>query len=362
MAAALVAEPWSATAGAADGVVEAEHALPGPGPVAVQGSEAGHLEEGIQRFATRRDGAAASAASTIMELLAALAHHDKRTRGHAERVRVYTDLLGEQLRLTRDDQDRLRWSALLHDVGKLAVDPAILNKAGKRVEREWNILRSHPEAGARAAADLLPWLGEWGQAIMEHHERFDGTGYPNGLAGLNISRAGRLLAVVDAYEVITAGSSEQRPTSTFKAREELARCAGSHFDPAMVRAFMAISLPRLMWATGPLSFVVQLPFMGALRDAGTRLASASGPAVRGCGGCGGGRHRHGTRNPCPPARVAGTSRRESRRRPRSPLTRPPRCLHRQRTPAARRDRVRDPFRHAARLRGCRPFPPQSRYR
>ncbi len=241
-------------------------------------------KQGLDRLAARRDGDAASAASTIMELLAALAHHDKRTRGHAERVRVYSDLLGEQLHLNRYDQDRLRWSALLHDIGKLAVDPAILNKSGKPSEREWNILRSHPEAGARAAADLLPWLGEWGTAIIEHHERFDGTGYPSGLTGLDISRAGRMLAVVDAYEVITAARSYKRPTSTLKAREELARCAGSHFDPVIVRAFLAISLPRLLWATGPLSFLVQLPFMGVLRDAGTKLASAGGPAVAAAAG------------------------------------------------------------------------------
>ncbi len=240
--------------------------------------------QGLNRLAAGRDGHAASAATTIMELLAALAHHDKRTRGHAERVRVYTDLLAEQLRLPRADQDRLRWAALLHDIGKLAVDPAILNKPGKPSEREWNILRSHPEAGARAAAELLPWLGDWGSAIIEHHERFDGTGYPNGLSGSGISRAGRLLAVVDAYEVITAARSYKRPTSTAKAREELARCAGSHFDPVMVRAFLAISLPRLLWATGPLSFLVQLPFMGVLRDAGTKLASAGGPAVAAAAG------------------------------------------------------------------------------
>ena len=138
-------------------------------------------------------------------------------------------------------------------------------------------MRSHPEAGARAAADLLPWLGDWGSAILEHHERFDGTGYPQGLQGLDISRAGRLLAVVDAYEVITAARSYKRPTSTVKAREELARCAGSHFDPAIVRAFLAISLPRLLWATGPLSFLVQLPFIGVLRDAG----APNSPALAG---------------------------------------------------------------------------------
>ena len=81
-------------------------------------------KQGLDRLAARRDADAASAASNIMELLAALAHHDKRTRGRPpRRVRVYTDLLADQLRLTRAEQDRLRWAALLHDIGKLAVDP-----------------------------------------------------------------------------------------------------------------------------------------------------------------------------------------------------------------------------------------------
>ena len=283
LAAALVAERGSRRLVPLTVLLKLSMLFPDQAPSRFKVARRATSKNGLDRLASRRDGAAATAASTIMELLAALAHHDKRTRGHAERVRVYTDLLGEQLRLTRFDQDRLRWAALLHDIGKLAVDPAILNKAGKPSEREWAILRSHPEAGAKAAADLLPWLGEWGLAIAEHHERFDGTGYPAGLEGLNISRAGRMLGVVDAYEVITAARSYKRPTSTVKAREELARCAGTHFDPAIVRAFLAISLPRLIWATGPLSFLVQLPFMGVLRDAGTKLASAGGPAAAAAG-------------------------------------------------------------------------------
>jgi hypothetical protein len=238
----------------------------------------------LRELGGQRGGSAADAASTIMELLAALARHDKRTRGHAERVRLFTDMVAEQLRLTRAEQDRLRWAALLHDIGKLTIDPAILNKPGKPSDREWGILRAHPEAGARTAAGLLDWLGEWGSAIVEHHERFDGTGYPSGLQGGGISRAGRILAVVDAYEVMTAARSYKRPMSTVKAREELARCAGTHFDPVMVRAFLAISLPRLLWATGPLSAVVQMPFVGLLRDTGTRLAVSGGPAVAAAAG------------------------------------------------------------------------------
>ena len=240
--------------------------------------------QSLDQLAGQRKGTAVGAAETILSLLAALASHDKRTRGHAERVRVYADLLAQQMRLNREEQDRLRWASLLHDIGKLTVDPAILNKAGKPNDREWAILRAHPAQGARAAAALLGWLGEWGRAIAEHHERYDGTGYPAGLSGSEISRAGRMIAVVDAYEVMTAARSYKRPMSTLKAREELTRCASAHFDPATVRAFLAISLPRLLWATGPLSFLVQLPFLGALRDAATTLASAGGPAVAAAAG------------------------------------------------------------------------------
>ncbi len=207
----------------------------------------------LDQLAGEHDDTAVGMAASILSLLAALSSHDKRTRGHAERVRVYADLLAHQMRLNRADQDRLRWGALLHDIGKLSVDPEILNKAGKPTDAEWAILRTHPAEGARAAAPLLSWLGEWSRAIAEHHERFDGTGYPAGLSGSAISRAGRMIAVVDAYEVMTAARSYKRPVSTQKAREELTRCAGTHFDPVTVRAFLAISLPRLLWATGPLS-------------------------------------------------------------------------------------------------------------
>jgi putative nucleotidyltransferase with HDIG domain len=214
------------------------------------------------------------AAVRILELVATLNAHDRQTRGHSERVRVLTDLLAGALKLPPADRDRLRWAALLHDIGKLEVSADILNKPGKPEPHEWAALKRHPEAGARLAGPLLPWLGEWGSAISEHHERFDGDGYPAGRSGTGISRGGRFLAVTDSFETMTASRSYKKPMGVAAARRELTRCAGAQFDPDVVRAFIAVSLGRLWWKVGPVSWAAQLPFI-SLRTAGTSLAGAA---------------------------------------------------------------------------------------
>jgi HD-GYP domain-containing protein (c-di-GMP phosphodiesterase class II) len=216
-----------------------------------QARESGHEDE-----ATRMQ--------TVIEIVLALSVYDPASRGHSERVRVFTDLLTKELKIPESGRHRLRWAALLHDIGKLEVPLAILKKPAKPTEEEWIFLRRHPEDGARLVAPLLPWLGEWGLAVVQHHERFDGTGYPNRLKGQEISLAARIVSVADSYEVMTAPRNYKRQMSVSAARQELVRVAGTQFDPAIVRAFLNISVGRLWRTIGFGAWIAQLPTVGRL--------------------------------------------------------------------------------------------------
>jgi len=224
------------------------------------------------------DAEPARRAQIILELAAALSIHDSRTRGHSERVRMFTDLLAQEMRLPQGDADRLRWAALLHDIGKLTVSPQVLTKPGAPDDEEWVVLHRHPIEGDRLTAPLRDWLGVWADTVRHHHERFDGTGYPRGLKGQAISLGGRIVAVADSYETMTAARPYKTAISVTAARQELVRMSGSHFDPVVVRAFLNISLGRLWRAIGFSAMLAQIPFLAPigwrLSDLGPRLLSA----------------------------------------------------------------------------------------
>ncbi len=226
-------------------------------------------------------GDVATAAEQILALVGSLRAHDRHTRGHSERVRVYTDMIADELRLPTAAVDRLRWAALLHDIGKLRIPAATLNKPAKLSKSEWDAIRRHPDDGAELAADLLPWLGPWGLAIAQHHEHFDGSGYPLGISGTHISLAGRIVAVADSFETMTAARPYKRARTRAGALEELVNYSGKQFDPDVVRALLAVSAPKLAWAMGPASWLTGLPFIGSapsLTGAGIAAQAATGVA------------------------------------------------------------------------------------
>jgi len=225
------------------------------------------------------DGEPVAAAEKILALAGALNAHDRLTRGHGERVRVLTDLIADELDLPTHDRDRLRWSALLHDIGKLAVHPDILNKPGKLNDDEWEVIKKHPLEGAKLTAPLAGWLGQWANTIAEHHEKFDGTGYPYGLKGDQISLGGRIVAVADCYDTMTNVRTYKSSMSPKAARAELAACAGTHFDPKVVRAFLDVSIGRLRPVAGPLAWLGSLPFVSSIPQAVSVLGRVGAASV-----------------------------------------------------------------------------------
>jgi hypothetical protein len=214
-----------------------------------------------------------SATEQILLLTTSIGEHDRRTRGHSERVRIYSRMIGEQLGVRDEELEKLQWGALLHDLGKLSVPNHILNLPGRPNDAEWNMVRLHPSAGRSLIQPVAAFLGPWAAAADSHHEKWDGSGYPAGLAGSAIPLAGRIVAVADAYEVMTATRSYKKPMAPAEARRELTDSAGTHFDPTVVRALLQVSVGKLRVVRGPAAFLLGVPVIGRFVQLCVRLRS-----------------------------------------------------------------------------------------
>ncbi|MFE4453334.1 HD-GYP domain-containing protein [Streptomyces sp. NPDC056796] len=184
--------------------------------------------------------------ATIRALVQAVDIKDGYTRGHSERVGRASELIARELGMEESRMEALRFAGILHDVGKLGVPTRVLRKDGPLTPEERRVIELHPEYGHEIVRGI-GFLDEARAAILHHHERLDGSGYPYGLAGESIPEFARVVAVADAFDAMTSTRSYRRGRPVPAAVEELRRCAGSQFDPRMVRA-LARALDRHGWS------------------------------------------------------------------------------------------------------------------
>ena len=173
----------------------------------------------------------------LLSLSEAIESRDPYTRGHSARVARMAHAVGLRLGCDQARLTLLGLGGALHDVGKLAVSEAVLNKRGQLTPEEWAEVRTHPEAGARLVAldrALRPAL----PGVLYHHERWDGCGYPSGRAGTEIPIEARILAVADSFDAMTSDRPYRAALPADRAIEEVDCCAGTQFDPDVAIAFL----------------------------------------------------------------------------------------------------------------------------
>ncbi len=181
---------------------------------------------------------------TILMMANVVEARDEYTRGHVERVQAYARELGQALGWTDEELVILEYGALLHDLGKVSTPELILNKPGRLTPEEFQIIKNHTTVGAKIIEGIdhlhaaLPY-------VRHHHEKWDGTGYPDGLSGEDIPHQGRLLAIADVFDALTTTRSYHQGMSFEQALNIIEKDAGTHFDPVMAAVFVKIQRIKL---------------------------------------------------------------------------------------------------------------------
>jgi len=175
---------------------------------------------------------------TVSALSAAIDSKDSHMRGHSQRVMEYSLETGAALFLSPEEMETLEYASLLHDIGKIAIDSSILNKSGPLTAGEWEIMHAHPVIGAELLKEV-PFLEKASEMVLYHHEKYDGTGYPDGLKGEEIPIGARIIAVAEAFDTMTIDTSYRSALSIEETIKELNDCAGTYFCPRAVKALIA---------------------------------------------------------------------------------------------------------------------------
>ena len=199
--------------------------------------KAGELQDSLNRLHHASEG-------TLEALVTALDAREHETQAHSERVSQFTVRLAQAMDVTGPDLEVIRKGAMLHDIGKIGISDLILLKPGPLTADEWTEMRKHPMIGAWIV-NGVDSLQAAAQIVLSHHEKFDGTGYPRNLRGLEIPLGARVFSVADTFDAMTSNRPYNRSRSTEDAREEIRRHAGSQFDPEVVARFLEI--PAAVW-------------------------------------------------------------------------------------------------------------------
>ncbi|MFH1501681.1 MAG: HD-GYP domain-containing protein [Candidatus Eisenbacteria bacterium] len=176
---------------------------------------------------------------TVRALTSAIDESDPFTRGHSERVTEYSMAIAREMGLGERRIEAIEYAGLLHDMGKIAMQHDILLKPGKLSDKEWEIMRTHPETGARIVSDLH-FLKGARDAVLYHHERYDGKGYPAGLAGEGIPIEARIVKVSDAFDAMMSDRPYRNSLGVSAASAELEKGRGTEFDPQIVDVFLIL--------------------------------------------------------------------------------------------------------------------------
>ena len=176
---------------------------------------------------------------TADALIAAVDEKDSYAKGHSRSVAMFSKMIAKEMGKSDDKCEQVYLAALLHDVGKIVVPTEILTKKGKLSDEEFEYIKEHPVAGGNILSKIRqsPWLCT---GARYHHERYDGTGYPEGLKGTDIPEIARIIAVADAYDAMTSDRSYRKAMSKQAVREEFVRGTGTQFDPGFAKIMIQL--------------------------------------------------------------------------------------------------------------------------
>ena len=180
----------------------------------------------------------------LQALATAIDAKDPYTHNHSRRVTQLAVLTGREMGMPEEEVEKLEIAGFLHDIGKIGMPDSILKKSSRLTDEEFAIVKEHPAAGARMLASVRQ-LDEAARILKHHHERYDGTGYPDGLAGCEIPLAARVLAVADTFDAITTDRPYRKGATAAEAVQEMVRWSGTQFDPDAVRAFVRVEMYQL---------------------------------------------------------------------------------------------------------------------